>query len=59
MRKQRVVLKQQPDVALAGALSVHGFAGDLDRAPIQILETGNQSKCVVVLPQPLGPSGVP
>ncbi len=45
VRKQRVVLEQQPDVALVGALSVHGFAGDLDRAPIQILETGNQSKC--------------
>ena len=57
MRKQRVVLEQQFDVALVGALSVHGFAGDLDRAPIQILETCI-SRSVVVLPQPLGPSGV-
>src|SRR4029453_300432 len=39
-----VVLKQQADIALIGALTGHGLAGDFDDAFIRRLEAGNEAQ---------------
>ena len=44
MGEQRIVLEQQPDIALIGALAGHGFAGDLDDAAVRLLEAGNEAQ---------------
>jgi hypothetical protein len=42
--KERVVLEQQPDIALIGPLPDHGFACDLDDAFVGILEAGDEAQ---------------
>jgi hypothetical protein len=55
MRKQRIILKNEADVAAVRRFVVKPLAMQANRALGERLEPGDDRK-VVVLPQPLGPS---